>query len=143
MKKIINQKRYDTETARMLSFWENSYNMKDFQWCRETLYQKKTGEYFLHGEGGPMSRYAEPEGINSWTSGERLMPMSYEEARSWAEEHLDADEYDGLFGDIPEDEERITVTFSLPADTVEKLKRIIARDGGTQSDKLAELIREA
>ena len=143
MKKIINQKRYDTDTAQERGYWENNYGRTDFHWCAETLYQKKTGEFFLHGEGNAASKYAESCGNNSWCGGEKIIPVDYETAREWAEKHLEADEYESIFGEISEDEEKITVTFSLPADAVEKLRRIVAKDGGSQSDYIATLIREA
>ncbi len=41
MKKIINGKKYDTETATRLADWNNG------GYCKETLYQKHTGEYFM------------------------------------------------------------------------------------------------
>ena len=66
MKKIINGKRYDTDTATLIGY--NGYNgsHSDFSYWCETLYQKRTGEYFIHGEGGPMSRYAENQGGQNW-----------------------------------------------------------------------------
>ena len=50
MKKIIKGKVYDTDTARELASWANGGNWRDFSHLEETLYRKKTGEYFLHGE---------------------------------------------------------------------------------------------
>ena len=58
-KKIINNRMYNTETAKQLGYWSNGYTPSDFYFAEETLYQKKTGEYFLVGHGGPMSSYAE------------------------------------------------------------------------------------
>ena len=47
MKKIINGRKYDTETAKEIGYWSNGYPCSDFNHCEETLYLKKTGEY-LH-----------------------------------------------------------------------------------------------
>ena len=58
MKKIINGKKYDTDTAQELASWDNGGGWRDFHHCEETLYRKKTGEFFLFGEGGPMTKYA-------------------------------------------------------------------------------------
>lgn len=140
MKKIINQKRYDTETAKSCGSWGNDYSKRDFQWCEETLYQKKTGEFFLYGEGGPMSKYAERVGNSGWSSGERLMPLTYDEARQWAEEKLSVDEYEEIFGEVTEDGSKVTVTLSLPAHAVAQLKKMSSRTGQTQSDLIAGLI---
>lgn len=98
MKKIINGKLYNTDTARNLGSYENIADAGNFHYFSEALYQKRTGEYFLHGQGGPMSRYAEAIDQNSWAWGERIAPLSVEAARKWAEEHLDADDYAAAFG---------------------------------------------
>lgn len=45
-KKIINNRMYNTETAKQLGYWSNGYTPSDFYFAEETLYQKKTGEYF-------------------------------------------------------------------------------------------------
>ena len=140
MKKIINQKRYDTDTAKELGYSANNVSRWDFNWWQETLYQKRTGEFFLHGEGGPMSRYAESVGNSGWSSGERLMPLTYAEARVWAEKHLTVDEYEAIFGEVTEDESKVIISLSIPATAVEKLKRMASQTGKTQSDIVAELI---
>ena len=44
------QKKYDTETARAVADYANNGNWRDFTHFEETLYQKKTGEFFLYGE---------------------------------------------------------------------------------------------
>lgn len=115
MKKIINGKRYDTETATVVGSWDNGCYGNDFNSCSETLYLKKTGEHFLHGEGGPLSRYAtvSADGNNrGW--GESIILMSREEAREWAEERLDADTYEEWF-EVEEEPE---------SDIVQRLKAI-------------------
>lgn len=98
MKKIINGKVYDTDTAKKLGSYENMADYRNFHYFCEALYQKRTGEYFLHGEGGPMTQYARTIDQNSWSGGEKIMPLSVEAARKWAEEHLDADDYAAAFG---------------------------------------------
>ena len=101
MKKIINGKKYDTETAKKVGYWTNNYSCSDFQCCEETLYRKKTGEYFLYGSGGPMSKYSQSYG-NMTGGGEKIIPMTEADARKWAEKHLDGDEYEEIFGEVEE-----------------------------------------
>ena len=101
MKKIIYNKMYNTETATEIGSDNYSYS-NDFRYWLEILYKKKTGEYFLYGEGGPMSKYRKYSSYNSWGGGEEIIPMTYDEAREWAEEHLDADTYIATFGDVEE-----------------------------------------
>ena len=106
MKKIINGKAYDTTTAKEMAMYSSPGSSRDFNHYTETLYLKKTGEYFLHGVGGPATRYAETIGQNQWSGGERVIPMSYQAAREWAEKHLDGDEYEAIFGAVVEEEGR-------------------------------------
>lgn len=101
MRQIIKRKQYNTETARELGY--DSYgSFNDFRnWC-ETLYRKQNGEYFLHGIGGPASKYAVSVGLSQWSGGEKIIPLTVNEAMTWAEEHLSADEYEGIFGEVAE-----------------------------------------
>ena len=103
MKKIILGRRYDTETSEMVGSNGYSYPGQFEYWC-ETLYRKRTGEYFLHGEGGAMSKYAQSTDETHTGSGEQIIPMSEEEAREWAEENLDGDEYELAFPVIDDEE---------------------------------------
>lgn len=41
MKKIINGKKYDTDTAECVSCWSNGYGCGDFQYAEERLFRKK------------------------------------------------------------------------------------------------------
>ena len=121
MKKVINGKTYDTTTATRLGWWSVGEFVTDLNYSAETLYRKKTGEYFLHGEGGAMSRYATAQGPSSWGGGERIMPMSPEEARAWAEEHLTGEEYEEVFGTVEEEPATAVVSISLPTELRAKL----------------------
>ena len=140
MKKIINGKVYDTEKARKVGYWGNGLGYRDFGWKEETLYRKKTGEFFLHGEGGPATNYAERIG-NAWTGGERIMPMSFAEARAWAEDHLDGDEFEEIFGAVAEDESRVQVCYSISAAAAETIKRRAAEAGISASAYIESLIK--
>lgn len=101
MKKIINGKKYDTETAKELGCWDNGYLSNDFSYCEETLYRKKTGEYFLHGLGGALTQYSEKT-WNGSTGGQVITPLTEYEANRWAEMHLTVDEYESIFGEVEE-----------------------------------------
>ena len=140
MKKIINHKVYDTETAKELGSYSNGGSWRDFSHYEETLYRKKTGEFFLHGEGGPMTRYAETVGQNEWSGGEKIMPMDYSEAQKWAEKHLDADEYEAIFGEIVEDATKQMVTISVSASKWESAKREAAKQGVSISEYVERLL---
>lgn len=143
MKKIITGKVYDTDTATNLGVWWSSNDVRSFSHCEETLYRKRTGEYFLYGYGGPMTKYARAEGQNSWTGGERIMPMSYDEARTWAEEHLETGEYEAAFGEVTEDESEYALYVKLPMPVADKLRRIASQQGKALRDVLVDLIQRA
>lgn len=101
MKKIINRKMYDTDTSTFVAEWSNDYSTHDFKWCVEKLYRKKTGEYFIEGEGGPMSKYAETCG-NSMIGGKDIIPLSKQGALYWGESKMNVDEYVEEFGEVEE-----------------------------------------
>ena len=128
MKKIINGKLYNTDTARQIGSWDSNITDRLY-WVNETLYQKQRGEFFLHGEGGPGSKYAEPSGQGSWSSGEKIIPLSYDAARTWAEEYLDADAYQAVFGQIESDDRTVRMLISMPASVAERVKREAAQAG--------------
>lgn len=140
MKKIIGGKVYDTETAKRMGFYSNGGGWRDFNHIEETLYRKKTGEFFLFGEGGPATRYAEPEGQNSWSGGSRIMPMTYDEAREWAEKNLDADEYEEIFGTIEESDDKIQVAIYVNSAKWEAAKREAQKRGVGISDYIDSLL---
>ena len=96
MKKHIKNRVYDTNKATELATWHDSpFNYPTYY--SEKLYQKKTGEYFLYGRGGPESPYCAYQGNGVWTAGERIIPMTPADASDWARSHLKADQYDDIF----------------------------------------------
>lgn len=139
MTKIINNRKYDTDTARKVGHWDNG-EYGGLHFCEETLYRKRTGEYFLFGCGRAGSKYAKSKGSNSWSSGEMIIPMTWDAAREWAEERLSADEYEFEFGKISDDESKVTITVSLPANVVKMAKREAARDEISLSEFIEKYI---
>ena len=119
MKKIINGKRYDTDTAKLVGEYDNDYATNDFRWYMEELYKKRTGEFFLYGEGGGLSKYSESYG-DSRGYGNKFTPLNIDEAKEWMEKNCDAEEYEEVF----EIEEEGNIAFSLliPENLYNKLK---------------------
>jgi hypothetical protein len=86
MKKVINRKVYDTETASFVA--EASYSYPgDFQYWEESLYRTTDGMYFLAGEGGPMSHYAKSIGNNTTSGSSKITPITLPAAIDWCEEN--------------------------------------------------------
>ena len=103
MRKIINGLRYDTETAVEVGRASSGFPVSDFNWWESTLYKTpRSGRFFLAGEGGPMTRFAQRVG-DMRGYGEGLFPMERTEALAWAEQYLTADEIEKHFGDNVED----------------------------------------
>lgn len=101
MQKIIEGKKYDTETATLIATYEYS-TQRDFNYCLEELYKTKKGAYFIYGEGGPLSKYAENIGNNSITGSCDMYLVSEEEAKEFALENLDAEDFEEIFGEVEE-----------------------------------------
>lgn len=134
MKRIINGKRYDTDTATHIAKYESDHGVGDFHYYREDLYLKKTGEFFLWGEGGGLSPYAAAYPGGGWQYGEKIVPLTLDEAKSWVEKIEDPDLYEELF-EIP-DEEGGNVAFSmlLPTNLYNVLDHRSLKDGITKKD---------
>lgn len=64
---IINRMRYDIETAERLTSFDNG------------------GALFLHGGRGFLTRHAQSF-EDGWTSGEKIVPLSEDEALAWLDE---------------------------------------------------------
>ena len=86
MKKIINGKKYDTNTATEVccGFFGN------FGCKKVTLYKKKNGEFFEHHT------------LNEFGFSEWIEPVDKSEAKRFAEEQMTGDEYDKFFGEVEE-----------------------------------------
>jgi hypothetical protein len=133
MKKIINGRLYNTETAKKCGEYEPNPYRSDFNWFCESLYQKKTGEFFLHGDGNAASPYSKSCGQNEWCGTEIIKPMSYTEAQEWAERHLTGDQYEEIFGEVSEDDTNVKTMISTTAAEIEIIKRNAAKAGMTVS----------
>lgn len=132
MKKIINGKKYDTETAQAMGSYDINATTS-FEYVEETLYRKRTGEFFLLGHGGPKTRYAVSTGGGNWSGGTQILPLSWEEARAWAEEHLDAATYEAIFGEVEEDDSKTVMSVRISAATLGKARREAAKSGTSLS----------
>lgn len=141
MKKVIGGKLYNTETAKKLADYESPCFSTDFHYFSESLYQKRTGEFFLAGAGNALSKYSEIYGGESH-AGERIVPLTYSQAQQWAEDNLEADEYSKLFGES-EDNSKQAVTYSISAAAAQRVKREATKLGISGSEFVERLIMQA
>jgi hypothetical protein len=85
MKKIIDGKIYNTQTANHIANWSNNLRNSDFSNLEETLYRTKKGQFFLFANGGAATWCAQRSGNGSW-AGEALKLLSNDEALEWCED---------------------------------------------------------
>lgn len=91
MKKVINGKIYNTDTATRVANWDNNLPTNDFGYCNEDLYITSKGTYFVAGMGGALSIYAEAYG-NGRASGSSIELLTKADALEWCEmRNIDAD----------------------------------------------------
>ena len=148
MNKIIKRKRYNTESAVKLGEWDNGQQTELISFCRERLYRTQSGNYFLHGVGGALTKYATFNTIDG-EGGEEIIPMTFEQAKEWAEKKLSGDEYETIFGGIEESEssyyvygsERTVVT--LPPDILQSLREKKEATGAAVSWLIKKALQDA
>lgn len=140
MKKIISGKVYDTSTAELLGTYSSPGSAADFSHFKESIFRKRTGEFFIFGEGGSASRYAVQVEQNTWSGGFKIIPLTWDEARTWVESYLDSESYERIFGPVSEDNSRVAVNLSLPASSVEKARRAASQSGMSLSAYIDFLI---
>ena len=85
---------YNTDTATLQQSYQHGYSMRDFTFFFESLYKKRTGEFFLYGYGSHYSYYA--------ANGEQIRPLSVEQAKKWVEKYCTSEEYEEIFGAVEE-----------------------------------------
>lgn len=140
MKRVIKGKLYDTEKATEVAEWSDGAP-SDFRYIEETLYRKRTGEYFLYGYGGPMTQYSERVG-NAYGYGSRIVPLAYEEACSWGEDHMGADEWQAEFG--PAEDSGSNAVAHIHATVSETARQLLEteckRTGETRSAVIERLL---
>ena len=86
MIRVIEGKRYNTETAEEVAEHESNANKGDFRWYTEKLFKTPKGNFFLCGEGHASSKYAEPCG-DMQGPGDGVIPLSRREALEWCERY--------------------------------------------------------
>jgi hypothetical protein len=84
MKRVINRTLYSTEAAEPIAKYAPITDRSNFHYLIETLYRTDEGEYFLHGEGGAGTEWAEHAGKEHYP-GEEIRLFTEEDALDWCE----------------------------------------------------------
>jgi len=96
MKRLITNKKYDIDDARLVAEYHNDLDSQNAEFCFEELYLKKTGGYFIYGRGGVKSRWVTE-------NGEGIKELSVEQAQQWIKKHTDDHhKYADLWGEAEE-----------------------------------------
>ena len=110
VKRIIDGKTYNTETATQLASWSSASDPATANQQYEhggVLYQTRFGAYFV-------VQYDESQ--DPWDGNyEKLIPLDPEQALRWAEKHCSADDVEAIFGEMPEaGEAEAKLTLRMP-----------------------------
>lgn len=138
MKKVINGKVYDTNTATQIAYWESGSKTSP-SWYEEMLFRKRNGELFIFGHGYAASPYAQRYPDGNLGAGSVIRPVSWEDAKLWAEDKLDDVDFDKLFGEG--DDSRVTTTISFSRKTHATAQRNALRLGISASAYIELLIK--
>lgn len=87
MKKVVDGKVYNTETAELVHGWSNGRYGNDFRYRSKDLYRTKKGNWFLCHVGGAMTDMAQSCGSNSTCGSSDIEPVSPEDALRFLESH--------------------------------------------------------
>lgn len=89
-----------------------------------------------------MTRYAVSTGLNSWSCGEKIIPLDYSAAQEWAQEHLSAEEYERIFGEVEEDGSKVRTALDLLSSTMDRLRRESSKTGKSISGIIDTLVAD-
>ncbi len=103
IRRVIDGKLYNTETAEFVCDMSGPYNRGDFNWDQTYLYRSPKGQFFVAGEGHASSRWGRPVGDGRYP-GNGLFLVTDEGARTIAEKHCgnDVGTFTRFFGEPEE-----------------------------------------
>lgn len=126
MRKVINGKVYDTEKAELIV---ESGGLK--------LFKKRTGEYFAHAD-------SENKALSSilpmYRPGRSIYPLTREQARSWGDIALTAEQVRSIFEE-PTDGEKVQLGIRVSAASAARLQRVALDRGISQAELLDNWIQ--
>lgn len=135
MKKIIKNRVYDTDAAKLIATVKNDRHIGcDRKPLEESLYQKKNGEFFLYRKNLAGTDVAHNIGISSCPHDKEnhIFALTYEQARKWGELEMSADDWLTVFGE-PEEDGKAQIHVNLSKNAIIKLKQAAQKDGQTVS----------
>lgn len=137
MNKIINGKRYNTETAKELTQFIYISESED-RLYEDKLYIKKTGEFFIFSKSEKLIN-SEKLSKNKLDQKCEIIPLTLDEAKSWVNDNADF-LYDELF--VKNDYENILISVLLPKNIYNILKSESYIRQETQKDIIINSLRQ-
>lgn len=108
--KVLQGRRFDTAKAEFVGRTQvgqtGPLGVIDFHHFEEALYRTlRSKRFFLAGRGGALTKYGRnaPYEDQGQIAGERIIPLTDDEAYAWAAEHLDPIDLEEWFADRIED----------------------------------------
>lgn len=89
MIKVIDGKRYNTETAELVFSYWNGCSRSDFRFRTKHLHRTAKGVWFFHHDGGALSDMAVSVGSNGRGGSESIEVADSEDARRFLEKNSD------------------------------------------------------
>ena len=99
MKKIIYGVTYDVDLGILIGKAVSTRDGLEY-WSAMLLKTPRSGRYFIVGEGGPLTRFAQGAGRNRWEGGADLIPLTRDQAMVFAETYLTAAVVEEEFGKL-------------------------------------------
>jgi hypothetical protein len=103
MKKVIDGKMYNTETAEKVYCWDNGRYGNDFRYRSKDLYKTKKGNWFIYHEGGAMTDMAISCGSNNYSGSENIEVVSEKDAFAFLTSHGGTEEAEKYFSEMIEE----------------------------------------
>lgn len=98
MRRVIDGKRYDTETAQEVHAWDNGRYQSDFRYRAKSLFRTAKGAWFIYHEGGAMTDMARTVGDAS-AAGADIEPVTDRDALAFLESHGGEEAIELVFAD--------------------------------------------
>ena len=104
MKKVISGRLYNTETARLTGYWESAGSTSDFSHTRGRAVSQAHRGIFSVWQRRPHEQILPQLREQRVVRRRGYHPSYLGSGRKWAEDHLDVEEYEELFGETCEDD---------------------------------------
>lgn len=96
-------------------------------------------EFATNGKANAASPYAYACPTGGFDPGEKIRVLEPDDAKAWAEEKLDADDYMAIFGD-PEETSTVQVCVAIPADVKKHMEELKAATGMTFNEIVSRAV---